>query len=207
VDIHEIAANYKSFPTYRLTNLADNPEGLPLELIPVLQKELLARGEHEDALKLSQYLIDSQKQDQKLTREELQEEVRHRLAAGEPIESIALKFKENGIDVFKELEADDQVQENTFSYILSLKEKGVAEEEINEKLQTNFSLSEEEVDIVKQKLKTKGRLNLVVGYFFTVVILILFIVGARISFGGMILLGIGIWRIVEGHSILNKMDT
>jgi hypothetical protein len=207
VDIHEIAANYKSFPTYRLTNLADNPEGLPLELIPVLQKELLARGEHEDALKLSQYLIDSQKQDQKLTREELQEEVRQRLAAGEPIESIALKFKENGIDVFKELEADDQVQENTFSYILSLKEKKMAEEEINEKLQTNFSLSEEEVDIVKQKLKSKGRLNLVVGYFFTVVILILFIVGARISFGGMILLGIGIWRIVEGHSILNKMDT
>jgi hypothetical protein len=209
-DLNEIADNYKGFQTHKLVRLARNPEGLPLELIPVLQKELLSRGEQDEALKLSEYLIEAQRRPEVMSEEEIKVEIEKRLDVGESMESIVLKFRENGVDVFNQLDQESRMQENTFDYILSLKDKGMEEKEIQEKLQQNFSLSEEEVVIVNEKLRTKGRMNLVLGYALTGVIFIFACIsisaGGRLpGIGAVIFFGLGVWRIYEGHRILGKM--
>jgi hypothetical protein len=208
MNIEEIANNYKKLPTYKLSELAKDPDGLSTEVIPVLQRELLSRGEQDDALKLTEYLIEIQKQP--LKHEDFQQEIKDRLAAGETLESIALKFKENGVDVYDEIAKEGQLQENTFDYILSLREKGISEEEIHQKLQHDLSLSESEVEIVKQKLRRKGKINIVVGWSATVITVIITIlslaVGGGPGVGAIILLGIGIWRIVEGNRILKDQQ-
>jgi hypothetical protein len=207
----ELAKYYKESPTYKLVNLANDPEGLNLESIPVLQKELLERGEQEAALKLSEYLVESQRKasEPKLSQEDLQKELDERLAAGESIESIALKFKDNGIDVFKELEGRGQIQEKAFDYILALKDQGLADKEVNEKLQENFSLSNADADVMTQRLKTKAKTNLVIGYSMIVIFSILSVAvlanGGSVGIGGIVLTGLGIWRVVEGHSIINSL--
>ena len=208
-DLNEIANNYKGLQTHKLVRLARNPEGLPLELVPLLQRELLNRGEQDEALRLSEYLIEAGRRPEVMSQEEIQMEIEKRLAAGESMDSIALKFKESGVDMFSQLEVEGKAQENTFDYILSLKDKGMEEKEIQEKLQQNFSLTEEEVVIVNEKLRTKGRINLVGGYALTGGVFIFTCIalsaGRLPGISMIFLFGIGIWRIYIGHRILDKM--
>ena len=137
----------------------------------------------------------------------MRQEIRRRLDEGESLESIALKVKENGMDVFKILQEDQQAQENTFEYILSQKGQGVAKERVDEKLQTSFLLTEEEVDIVNQKLRTKGRANLVIGYSIGIILIILSLLTGRLSISAMLMIGVSFWRIAVGHDILSKLKS
>jgi hypothetical protein len=211
MNIDEVTEHYKTSPTFKLQRLAQNPDGLPLELVPILQKELLSRGEQEDALRLTEYLINSSKEDKVLSKEELRQEVDDRLKKGESLESIALKFKENGVDLFEQVEEEGKLQESVFDYILSLNEQGVPDEAIQEKLKENFSMSEAEVEIIKAKLRRKGRNNLVVGYSLIVVIGLLMILalaaGGSAGIGGVLLMALGVWRVYEGHRILSNSNS
>lgn len=203
-EIAKIAEHYKSAPTFKLTRLAENPDGLPGEVVPVLQKELLGRGEQEAALKLTEYLIHVKEQEKPLTAEQARAEIMERLKAGESMESIALKFKENGVDVFEELNREVKSQENTFDYIISLKQKGLTEEALDQKLITDLSIDQQQVDVLKEKMRKNGSANITIGLVVTSVTLLLMLLAGRFTVSGILLLGVGVWRIVEGQRMLSK---
>jgi hypothetical protein len=203
-EIAKIADHYKSVPTFKLIQLVENPEGLPAELVLVLQKELLGRGEQEAALKLTAYLVKLKEQEKPLTPEQAREEIMERLKSGESMESIALKFKENGVDVFEELNREVNIQENTFDYIMALKQKGLTDEALDQKLITELSIDQKDVDVLKEKMRKSGSANVTIGISITLVTLLLMILAGRFPVGGVLLLGVGAWRIVEGQRMLSK---
>jgi hypothetical protein len=198
-----IIENYKRMRTEELVQIARDPSDLELEIIPHLQAELLNRDKREEALRLSEFLIKRPGPQKELTKKELAESVKERIDSGEPLESIKLDLKDRGIDFFEVMNQENKLKDKTFEYLTSLKEEGLDETEIDQKLKATFGIDESEADILKRELRNKGKQNLIIGYFLVIVVgsLSLLTLGAGfgITIGGMLLTGIGIWRIVEGH--------
>jgi hypothetical protein len=202
-NLNFIIDNYKRLPTDELIEIAKNPEQLELEIIPHLQSELFNRNRKEEALLLSEYLIKRPKSVAELNKEELSEMIKERVDSGESLESIKLDLKDKGVDLFDILQVQNKLQDKALDYLTSLKEEGVDETEIDEKLKSRFSLDENEADILKRQLKAKGKQNLVIGYTLVIIMGLLSIaalsLGGFIGIGGLLLTAIGVWRIVEGH--------
>ena len=57
-DLHLIVDNFKRLPTDELVSIASAPEKLRLEIIPHLQSELFNRERKDEALLLSEFLMD-----------------------------------------------------------------------------------------------------------------------------------------------------
>jgi hypothetical protein len=211
-DLSEIEKNYKTLSTFELLKIAKDPVGLRPEVIPILQHELITRGETEEAQKVSERLNDSAEEEalamEHLTPEEIESIVKDRLAAGESIESIRIKLKENGVNLYGDLEKEGEFQKQTFDYLYSLKEKGLSENQIKQDLQEKLSMSEDAAAELTHKLRKKGRRYLIGGY----VMLGISILGigamaasGRLSFRAIAVLILGIGSIARGHTILKKL--
>ena len=202
-NLNSIIDNYKRLRTEELIQIAKSPEQLQVEIIPHLQAELFNRNKKEEAILLSEYLVKRPKPLSELSKKELTEMIKERVDSGESLESIKLDLKDNGVDMFDLLETHNQVQGKVFDYLTSLKEDGLNETEIDEKLKSRFSLDENEADVLKRQLRAKGKQNLIIGYSLVIIMGILSILtlgsGGYVGIGGILLIGIGIWRIVEGY--------
>jgi hypothetical protein len=202
-NLNHIIENYKRLPTEELIEIAKSPEQLELEIIPHLQSELFNRNKKEEALLLSEYLIKRPKSVAELNKEELTEMIKERVDSGELLESIKLDLKDKGVDLFNLLQVQNQLQGKALDYLTSLKEEGMDEAEIDEKLKSRFSLNENEADVLKRQLRAKGKQNLVIGYTLVIIMGILSIaalsLGGFVGIGGLLLTALGVWRIVEGH--------
>jgi hypothetical protein len=201
-DISLVADHYKNLHTAELVNIAKDPAGLRPEVIPVLQKELLSRNEPEVALELSHYLVHGHERLNNLSPEALQESINQRLASGETLDSIKIDLRDNGVDIFDIINYDSQKKEKTFEYMVALKDQGFKGQELSDKLQETFAIKEEETEILKAQLKSKGRKNLVIGFSMVIVVSIFMLVAAGSGLypgiGAIILFALGIWRIIEG---------
>jgi hypothetical protein len=200
-DLSLIEDNYKRISTDELINIAKEPELLELEVIPLLQKELFSRNKQEEALALSNFLINGSSE-RELTKRELKEQAYERIESGESIDSIRLDLKDKGVDMFDVVYDSNKRTAKILKYLMALKEQDLGETEINEKLQKEFSMTEAEADIVQGDLKAKGRQNQVIGATITlfsgVIVIASIALGGSVGIGGVLLLGLGVWRIAEG---------
>lgn len=199
-DLSLIEDNYRELSTQELINIAKEPDGLEIDVIPLLQKELINRNEPAAALALTNFLINGSERE--LTRRELKEQAYQRIESGESIESIKLDLKDKGVDIFDAVYDDNKRNAKRTQYLMALKEQGLDEMEINEKLQKEFSITEAEADILQAEMKAKGRQNQIIGVTMVLVSVAVIIaamaMGGSIGVGGIFILGIGIWRIAEG---------
>ncbi|MFT3679678.1 MAG: hypothetical protein QM791_05370 [Ferruginibacter sp.] len=202
-NLDAIIENFKRLSTSELLLLAQKPAELRKEVIPHLQSALLTRDKKEEAILLSEFLVNRPRLFNELSKEELTELIKQRIDSGENLESIKLDLKDNGVEMFDILNNETVFQNKTFDYLSSLKNEGLEETEIDEKMKAAFNLSDTEADIIKRQLRTKGMQNLIIGYslLFIVVILIIasFAIGGNITIGAILLLALGIWRIFKGY--------
>lgn len=198
-----IVENYKRLSTEALVEIASDPAALELEIIPHLQSELFNRNRKEEALALSEYLVRRPKALKDFSKSEIREKIRERIDSGEPAESIKLDLKDSGVDLFEVLNDESQLKDKTLEYLTNLKEEGLEDTQIEEKMKTAFGVTETEVDILKKELKQRGMQNLVIGYSLVIImgLLSLATLGTdhALTIGGVLLFGIGVWRIVEGY--------
>jgi hypothetical protein len=201
IDITLVEDNFKKLSTDELIDLAKKPEQLNREVIPLLQKELINRNKPEEAITLSNYLVNGPEK-VNLSLEELQEETYERMQSGESIESIKFDLKEKGINTFDVIDNDNKRKNKVFDYIISLKDLELEDSEINQRLQEKYSITEEECEILKTSLKNKGRQNLIIGFASVGITLIIVPVvlsaGGSVGLGAIMIFGLGIWRIAEG---------
>lgn len=115
-----VAEQYQRLSIDELIHIASDPAALDPDAIPLLQKELITRNHPEEALALTQFLLNSSLRLSFLSIEELQKLVFERLESGESIESIKLDLKENGINIFDIMEAGSREREKASDYMLSL---------------------------------------------------------------------------------------
>jgi hypothetical protein len=200
-----VVQHYKRISTEELVLIASSPSSLEIEIIPYLQSELLTRGQKEEALLLSQYLIQSteiKKTYQDYTKEELNKIIADRIDSGEPLESIKIDLKENGIDIFKTLETEQIIENKKMEYLSSLRNENFEEKEIEEKMKSTFGVSETETNQLKIQLRKKGRQNIIFGTSLVVIMSLLtlgaFAAGGSVGIAGILLIGVGVWKISEG---------
>lgn len=198
-----VIGNYKRLRTEELVQIASDPGALELAVIPHLQAELLNRDKKVEALRLSEFLVNRPELQQELTRDELAASIKERVDAGEPLESIKLDLEDRGINFFDIINDESNLKEKTFEYLTSLKEEGLEETEIDQKLNATFGMDEGEADVLKRQLRNRGKQNLIIGYSIVIIIgfisLLLLEAGRSVSIGAILLIGIGIWRIAEGY--------
>jgi hypothetical protein len=190
-NLNLVEENYQRLSTDELIRIAAAPAALAPEAIPLLQKELIARNHPEEALALTRFLLDGPLRLSFLSVEELQKLVFERLESGESIESIKIDLKENGIDIFNIINAESGEMEKAFDYMLSLKDQGLDDTEVKEKMQETFSIDENATEVLHAQFKKRGWQNLVIGI-------------SLVGIGTVLLAATGMWRIVVGARQLRQ---
>lgn len=209
-DLRNIEENYKRMADEELKHLTRTPQDLRLEVIPILQQELLNRGQNKEAMSLTDFLVKTKEKPRfsDLTVVELKQLINDRLESGESIESIKLDLKDDGVNIFDVINDDNKLKEKAFDYIAHLKQQGLEEKEIDEKLKETFSIEKEDSEMLKIQLKKSGQQNLVFGYSLTIIALLLIIIslslGGSVTIGGIIVLTLGIWRIFKGYEQIKE---
>jgi len=79
---------FKRLSTDELIRIAGDPASLNPDVIHLLQRELIARNHSEEALALTEFLLNGPRRFSFMSIEELQKVVFERLESGESIESI-----------------------------------------------------------------------------------------------------------------------
>ncbi len=204
-NLKSIQENYKKMDIDKLIQLSMQPHDLRLEVVPILQEELLSRGLKEEAMALTEFLIGTKEETrfQDMSTAELKQLITDRLESGEPIESIKLDLKDDGINIFDVINDDTKLKDEAFDYIVDLKQKGIEDSEIDKKLKENLSIDKEDSEMLKIQLKQNGKQNLTLGYAISIIALLLMTMslslGGNVTIGGGLLLAIGIWRIFRGY--------
>ena len=209
VNLELILEHYKKLSTPELIKLSKKPDTLEPTIIPHLQMELINRGEKEEALLMSEFLINKHKPVEevrpKLSQSELLESIKIRVESGENIESIKMDLKHQGLDLFNKLDGEVKLKNMSVEYLESLKNDNLEDDVIDEKMQAAFGISAVENDILKRELRRKGKQNLVIGYsiiFLSILVVGLsFVAGGGVGIGGIVLFASGIWQIVRGHEM------
>ncbi len=213
-NLNDIEAYYQGVSNEKLLQIAQRPQDLRLDAIPLLQKELLGRGMNAEALLITDFLVGVKKDEPErpnyaeMSLYEMQEHVKERIQEGESIESIKLDLRENGVDIFAILNENDNLKESAFEYMTYLKKEGFEEEEIAEKLEENLAIDKRDSEMLKVQIKNSGKQNLTIGY--TLAILgSVFILLTLSSTGGfpisaVILIVLGVWRIYVGYERLKE---
>ncbi|HQB78899.1 MAG TPA: hypothetical protein PLJ52_11220 [Tenuifilaceae bacterium] len=213
-NLNDIEAYYQGVSKEKLLQIAQRPQDLRLDAIPLLQKELLGRGMNAEALLITDFLVGVKKDEPErpnyaeMSLYEMQEHVKERIQEGESIESIKLDLRENGVDIFAILNENDNLKESAFEYMTYLKKEGFEEEEIAEKLEENLAIDKRDSEMLKVQIKNSGKQNLTIGY--TLAILgSVFILLTLSSTGGfpisaVILIVLGVWRIYVGYERLKE---
>lgn len=209
-NLKDIQENYESKNVEDLIHLALNPQELRLEVIPILQKELLNRGQTEEAMSLTDFLVKAKEKPRfsDLPKAELRKLIKDRLATGEPMESIKIDLKDDGVNIYEIINNDHKLKEKAYNYITHLKEQGLEEEEIDEKLKETLSIEKEDTEMLKIQLKKSGKKNLIFGYTISIIALLLLTIalgtGGSVGFGAIFVLGFGVWTISKGYEQIKK---
>ncbi|MBN1990252.1 MAG: hypothetical protein JW783_12700 [Bacteroidales bacterium] len=213
-NLNDIEAYYQGVSNEKLLQIAQRPQDLRLDAIPLLQKELLGRGMNAEALLITDFLVGVKKDEPErpnyaeMSLYEMQDHVKERIQEGESIESIKLDLRENGVDIFAILNENDNLKESAFEYMTYLKKEGFEEGEITEKLEENLAIDKSDSEMLKVQIKNSGKQNLTIGY--TLAILgSVFILLTLSSTGGfpisaVILIVLGVWRIYVGYERLKE---
>lgn len=185
--------------------IAYQPEGIELEHIPIIQKELIKRRKQDEALMLSEYLIaaNQKKNLARLSNEELRVYINQRVEQGESIDAISLDLKESGINIFDIVEAENKQCDDAFDFITDLKQKGYEEYEVDSKIKEKYSLQQDEVEDLRIRRNRSGKLNLIFGILIIIVAVILIPYaaeqGGRRYLGAVGLLVLGVWQVYAGY--------
>lgn len=196
---------YRNMGEEELILLAYQPEGTMLEMIPIIQKELLRRGKQEEAIMLSDYLIAANQKVNlaRLSDEELRQHINERLEQGESLDVIRLDMKESGINIFDIIASENKDCDKAFDYISELKQQGLEEDEVDDKIKERFDLDQDEIEDLKMQRMRSGRQSLILGYSIVgimgLLVLILLSMGGSISIGAILIIAIGVWRIYAGY--------
>lgn len=201
-EINAIAAYYHELTVSELLAIAAEPASLRKEVIPVLQKELIARGKPAEALSLSEFLVSRPVSLKEMTMPELREAIQLRIASGEPMESIQTDVKDQGLNLLDIVNHGQESNEHMHAYITALRSEGLSGAALEEKVRTAFDMSEDEAQVLVHAVKQKGTRNIIIGVVLVIGLGLLivgqtggeYIVGLR----GYIGLGLGAWLIFKG---------
>ncbi|TRX58429.1 hypothetical protein FNH22_13875 [Fulvivirga sp. M361] len=209
-NIDEIKKNYAQFSTDKLLLIVKDIDSLRPELIPVLQSELIKRGETEATMKITEHLVNEKEKSDYLNSFDVEKFVQEQLDSGETIENIKLRLDDLGVNMHEILDQEQKSQELILDYITTKKEEGTSKENIEKDLKENFNVDAPTSQLLDAKLRRKGKMNLVVGYTLVITMSIFVVLAlaaeARIGFGALILAGIGVWKISEGMKQRKKVE-
>jgi hypothetical protein len=207
-DLSLVEENYKRLSIDELIRISEDPEVLNPEAIKLLQRELIARNHSEEALALTEFLLSGSRRLSFMSLEELQKVVFERLESGESIESIKIDLKENGINVIDIINAEGKEREKAFDYMLALKNNGLDDMEVKEKMQETFSIDENDSEVIHAQFKKRGWQNMVIGISLVCIVGLLVAVSMNtrngIGIGAVLVAATGVWRIIVGSRQLRN---
>ncbi len=203
-ELETLQEKYKKMSDEELITLGKVAKDLKPDAMNILQQELINRDFLEEAMHVGEFITtpNNHEINRELTREEVKQLIEDRVNAGESIENITKDLSDTDKDLFESIKEEAQLKSKAFDYITDLRQQGLSEAEIDRKLKDNLSIDSE---IIKSQLRQSGKTNLIIGYSLATIALCItvgLLFAEQFSFGGMIVLGIGIWRIFKGYQQL-----
>ena len=172
-NLDSIINHYKQLSTDELLKIAQKPEEIASDTISILQNELINRDEFEVAYNLKSNTPTLETNLSELTEVEISEIIRERVSLGESIENIRIDLKSKGVNILNFMNQEVESLEEKYKYIVSLREQGLDEEEITQRVQREFDINDVENESIKIELRLKGSRNIKIGYILIVVSIIL----------------------------------
>ncbi len=174
--LSDLENTYKNLSSSQLLKVAKDADTLKVEAIPLLKKELMARGYEVEAHQL-EFINRQANPYEGLSLKEIQRIVSDRLETGESLDSIHSDLKTNDVNVLNLFQKDVVKKEQAFKVI---------EEELNgafpkEKLQHELNLNDDEIEELKDDMKGRGKGYTYLGFFFIACGIVSFILGLAIG--------------------------
>lgn len=177
--------------------------------MPILQSELINRGESAEALKVSEHLVNQKKRDEFLKSFDTKKFISEQLENGESLEGIKMRLEDMGVDISKAVTSELEYEDSVLNYITRKKEEGLDNESLSKDLKENFGIDPSTTKLLDSRLRRMGNRNLVIGTSLVVIssafVLIALEAEVRIGLGALFALGIGIWKINEGSKQRRKL--
>ncbi len=215
ITMENIEKYYASASLIQLKKLCNELDELELSSIPVLQKELIKRGEMDLALSITEKLTQITKNNIENkpvthTKEEIHNYIQTLYNEGFTFEQIVENLKSNGIDIDNNSEFEKFNEEFKMNSYLSLKSEGFSDEEIKEKIKTLDDFDLINLEKTKEELisKANSRMNwgkiilLFSGFIF---LIILFSDNSNFLFLPLGKLFFGYYLYSSGKDSLNKL--
>lgn len=207
MNLEKIKQNYSQMETYQLVKLIDELDTLREDVIPILKEELENRKEHEYVGQIENKLAVKEEEENLRfeDRVDIDAYVSERLATGEAIESIIDDLKSKGVDLVSRTLDLTLKQESRIDEMMELAPSTGSDDYFKEK----YAMNDDEVKILRDKIKLKSKNNIRLGLFLIIVPIALFIIlGFRnIKVTGFLSVGLitGIGKLSTGLNQKNKL--
>jgi hypothetical protein len=198
----ELKYKYSTIPTGDLIKLLPDIADMTIDDLVPLKEELEKSGMYDEAETVSEHLNFLNDQHESGSSEAFDKQLDKRLERGESLDNIKYEIKKKGIDII-EYASEEQVKKDTlFNYMSQLKEEGLTDREINERLIEEHHIENSEGNSLMNELHAKGVRNvrtgiilIITGFVFGI---ILFAFGNRISIGAIGIFIAGILKLNSG---------
>lgn len=167
MDIEKIKENYSKKHTEDLLLLLTDLSSLRSEILPILEQELISRGNTDDALVITNFL-ESQKQEQKKLEFEISNiyaYIGNQLNQGNSLDKVGRTLDKNGIQLFEILNNKADSEKMIIDYKEYLKTNGVT----NDEIENHISFIHQEIEQLRFDLGRKGSVNSILGAVILVV--------------------------------------
>lgn len=167
MDIEKIKENYSKKHTEDLLLLLTDLSSLRSEILPILEQELISRGNTDDALVITNFL-ESQKQEQKKLEFEISNiyaYIGNQLNQGNSLDKVRRTLDKNGIQLFEILNNKADSEKMIIDYKEYLKTNGVT----NDEIENHISFIHQEIEQLRFDLGRKGSVNSILGAVILVV--------------------------------------
>lgn len=180
ITMENIEKYYASASLIQLKKLCNELDELEPSAIPVLQKELIKRGEMDLALSLTEKLAQNNKNNETketfYTSEEIKNYIIELLKEGYTYSQIIENLKTNGIDIERHPEYNAFEEILKINTYLHLKSEGFNEEEIKEKINIENEVELEVLEKTRDEIISSANSSINWGVFLMVFSVFLFMV-------------------------------
>jgi hypothetical protein len=165
VDTKEIIEKYKRLHIDELVELAASPGELRDDVLPFLHQELIQRGRTTEAQAIADWITNGGNKEVKEAQydgtAEWVKEAKRRANDEEPLSDIVKEAAARSEETLTELKKQGWYQEAYVDYIKELRNDGLTDEQINEKLGIGFSL--EDANKYRRRLRRNGTIAIIAG--------------------------------------------
>lgn len=204
-ELEKFRDTYRWMAEEKLVELAKNPHDLRLEVLPILQEELMARGLNQQALLITRHLVKNTEHRKFRYRpyEEQHRLISEKLDAGLTPDRLKQELQEEGAQTMSIIDLVVEQRTQDALYRKQLLDDGLSEEQVSVKLQEKQLQDRLNPSKLKEHIQHRGQKDRYMGYSLLFFGVLMGLLSVESGGGGLVIaavtIAVGFWRVAVGR--------